>query len=364
MRIAFLGDIALIGKFSYSNAGSMTDRISYLKKILEGYDYIVANLESPLTNKKKTIVPKSMHLRSDEKNVKLLKLLGVNAVSLANNHMFDFEKKGLDDTIRVLEHAGIKWYGAYGKNLIENVKGEKISISGFCCYSTNAAGYSKSNKGINVLTYSALKKQLQKDAGRECFSILSLHWGIEHTNYPALEHIKMMKALSSEYRFIIHGHHPHQIQGVQNLSNSLIAYSLGNAIFDKCTSINGDLTVELNEHNRRSFVLGVEISDGNILQYTTEGFYIANDGIEPYSIDEELIRISNDISDIVNESAYRDKREQQYSNIIMNKFGKHDYKWFMSRLNYFAVGAKIIKVINSKRYAHVFKTFLQSENNR
>lgn len=354
MKIAFLGDIALIGQFSCLNSENIDERISYLKQLLEGYDYVVANLESPLTNRKKSSVPKSMHLRSDEKNVRILKFLGVKAVSLANNHMLDFGKQGLDDTIKLLEKKGIKWYGAYGKNLVETIKGERLSFSGFCCYSTNAFGYSEKNKGINALTPFSLKEQLNRDVKEKCFSVLSLHWGIEHTNYPAIEHIKLIKELSANYSFIVHGHHPHQIQGIQMYNNSLTAYSLGNAIFDKCTSINGNLTVELNEYNRRSFVLSVTIDNRRIQQYSISGFYIGNNGIEPYSIEEELASISKDLENINNESLYQKRRRDQYSKVIKNKFGRHDLHWFLSRFNYYGIGAKIISIINCKRYLRTF----------
>ena len=354
MRIAFLGDVALIGQFSYSDKKTVTKRIAYLRDLLKDYDYVVANLESPLTNKRKTTVPKSMHIRADESSVQVLKLLGINAVSLANNHMFDYGKKGLDDTIKVLNQAGIKWYGVYGKSLVETIKGERVSFSGFCCYSTNAFGYSESNRGINVLTPSALKEQLNKDIKEKNFSVLSLHWGIEHTNYPAIEHIELIKELAVKYQFIVHGHHPHQIQGIQRCNTSLVAYSLGNAIFDKCASIYSNLTVELNEYNRRSFVLGVTINSSRIQQYSISGFYIGNNGIKPYSIEKELALISQDLDNIDDETSYQNKRIEQYSKVIKNKFGSHNIHWFLSRINYFAIGAKFISIINSRHYSQTF----------
>ena len=353
MKIAFLGDIALVGQFS--NAGN---KIDFLCKLLEGYDYIVANLESPLTSKTKTMVPKSMHLRADENSVEVLKRLKINAVTLANNHTYDYGRKGVEDTIRVLDAAGIKWYGIDGKTITKTVKGEKFTLSGFCCLSTNGTGYRKeSSKGINTLTRNALEAQVKLDKENGAVSVVSVHYGIEHTNYPALEHIRLFERISSENTVIMHGHHPHQIQGIEEKNGSIIAYSLGNAIFDKTSSINGSFTVELNEENKKSFVLGAEIINGVIIRYETNGFYISDNGIIPYEIKNELKAISQPLENINDATEYQTRRKEQYQRVLTNKFGKHDIKWLFSRMNYYSLLAKIGSIRRAKKYQIVKKEF-------
>jgi poly-gamma-glutamate synthesis protein (capsule biosynthesis protein) len=353
MRIAFLGDIALVGQFS-----SVGNNIDYLCKLLEEYDYIVANLESPMTNKTTTIVPKSMHLRADEKSVEVLKRLKINAVTLANNHTYDYGRKGVEDTIRVLDAAGIKWYGIDGKTITETVKGERFTLSGFCCLSTNGTGYRKeSGKGINTLTRNALEAQVKLDKENDAVSVVSAHYGIEHTNYPALEHIRLFERISSENTVIVHGHHPHQIQGIEEKNGSLIAYSLGNAIFDKTTSINKSFSLELNEENRKSFVLGAEIVGGKVRNYETNGFYISNEGIIPFEIIEELGKISDPLRGIADSVKYQEKRMEQYQAMINKKFGKHDMKWALSRLNYYSLGAKLGSIIRSRKFEMIRKDY-------
>lgn len=353
MKIAFLGDIALVGQFS--NAGN---NIDYLCKLLEGYDYIVANLESPLTNKTKTMIPKSMHLRADERSTEVLKRLKINAVTLANNHTYDYGRKGVEDTIRVLDAAGIKWYGIDGKTITETVNGERFTLSGFCCLSTNGTGCRKeSGKGINTLTRSALEAQIKLDKENDAVSVVSVHYGIEHTNYPALEHIRLFERISSENTVIIHGHHPHQIQGIEEKNGSLIAYSLGNALFDKTTSISGTLTVELNEENRKSFVLGVSVENRHVVGYETKGFFIADTGIVSYDVANELESISEPLRKIIDKEAYQKARQKQYQTTLNRKFGKHDVKWLISRLNYYSLGAKLGSMKRAKEYQKIIDEF-------
>jgi len=246
MKIAFLGDIALIGKYDLTKNLRAKDRLNVMAEKLAKYDYVIANLESPLTNKNNTLVCKSMHLRTPNVNVELLKHLHINAVSLANNHSYDFEKKGLEDTIKVLDSNGIEWFGANSKHILKEINGKRVCFSGFCCYSTNGTGYIETGKngGINPLTYDNIMNQLNVDKENEAFSIMSFHWGDEHTNYPKYEHIRVAEIIANKKDVIICGHHPHIIQGVEKIKNSLVAYSLGNCLFDDCISITGSFVLK------------------------------------------------------------------------------------------------------------------------
>lgn len=361
MKVGFLGDLALVGQFSSND--NLDDRVAYLKKIVSDCDFLIGNLESPLTNKRFTLVPKSMHIKADETCVDVLKKLGVAAVSLANNHTYDYGRKGLIDTIKTLDSAGIKWYGADDKSVVVEILGETISISGFCCLSTNGAGYQYGNsKGINALTRSQIENQVLNDKEAGAVSIISVHFGIEHTNYPALEHISLFNEVAKKNQVIIHGHHPHQIQGITRVNESIIAYSLGNALFDKTTSINGSFTVRMNEENRKSYVLIVEIRDGKIVGFETRGFFISDDGIKPYDVEEELTNISNAIYGIEDENKYQALRKNQYQKVLDEKFGKHDLKWVVSRLNYYSIGAKVSSIIRAKTYKKVKDGFYRRDS--
>jgi len=281
MRIAFLGDIALIGKYDLTLKPNAKDRLINLAKKLKNYDYIVGNLESPITKSIKTCICKSMHLRSSLESVEILKFLNIDAVSLANNHIYDFGKKGLKDTIKILEDNGIEWFGINSKQLIKKIESENICFSGFCCYSTNGIGYKMKRKiGINTLTYDNVLKQLDHDEKNNMFSVLSFHWGTEHTNYPMYSHILLARKLAVKKNIIIHGHHPHVIQGVKKINGSLVAYSLGNCLFDDCTSLKGNFSLKQNRDNKKSFILEVEIKDGEIINYDFHGFKDEEVGID------------------------------------------------------------------------------------
>lgn len=358
MKVAFLGDIAFLGQFDKSKNHNAKNNLIFLKKELEKYDYVIANLESPLTNTDFSLVCKSMHLKADTSNVELLKYLNVSAVSLANNHIADYGKKGLQETIEVLDQAGIEWFGVGGKTLDLVIKEEQVNISGFCCYSTNGTHYGGKN-GLNLLTLENLEKQLQRNEKNHAFSLVALHWGMEHTNYPAYEHVKLARRVMDKYSAVLCGHHPHIVQGIEKKGQSLVAYSLGNAIFDTCISRNGKLKVELNEDNKKGFILGVVIEKGEISSYETTGFYIGDNGITAYDMTEHLNHISEPLRDIEsNVEKYEAMRKEQFKNVIRSKFGKHDLQWLLSRMNYYAIGARIAGELRGKRYKKEVEKFI------
>ena len=361
MKLAFLGDVALVGKYDLTNNPKARERLRPLADKLKSYDYVIANLETPLTEKKSSWIPKSMHLRSSVRNAELLKFLHINAVSLSNNHIYDFGTKGIQDTIKNLDKVGIEWFGVNSKSLNKKIKNNNICISGFCCYSTNGAGYAHKNKyfGINVLTWKNIADQISKDIKNGALSIFSIHWGREHTNYPNYEHVCLAKKITTLKEVIIHGHHPHIIQGVQKVNNSLVAYSLGNCLFDDCTNINGNFTVKQNEHNKTSFLLEVSIEKDKILDYKTIGFKDEDVGISFHDINSFIHKISTPLENIQDVGQYNLQRNEQINRTLLSKFGRHDFKWLMSRLNYYSLGARVTAIVRKRKYKEEAKQFMK-----
>jgi hypothetical protein len=358
--IAFLGDLALIGRYDLLVNKNVLLRLGALKDELSEYDFVVGNLESPITTIQKSLIPKSMHLRTDPINIKVLKYLGVDAVSLANNHANDFGSKGMKDTIKYLEDSGIEWFGANGKSLLTHIKGQLLSFSGYCCYSTNGTGYLNkiSKRGIHPLRYNDILAQLEEDRIAGAFSVFSIHWGDEHTPFPKYEHIILSEKLASQKDVLIAGHHPHIVQGVRKVKDSLIAYSLGNCLFDEFRSINGKFMMRQNIDNNISFILGVEITDSSIIQYDIDGYKDGSGSIEMIDISNEISAISKEITSIKNVDEYNSRRKSQIQKVLVEKFGRHDISWLISRLNYYSVAAFILGKLRRLVYSRETKKYV------
>lgn len=359
IKIAFLGDIAFIGKYNLENNKNAKLRLGQLAKKLQEYDLVIANLESPLTEVNRSFICKSMHLKSPTINIELLKYLNIGVVSLANNHAYDYGKKGLNETIEILEANNIEYFGVDDKYIAKVIEGERINISGFCCYSTNACGYMKNGKGINTLIPQSVYNQLEKDLKDDALSILSFHWGDEHTNFPRREHIEFSHELAQKYKAIIYGHHPHVMQGIEKVKDSLIAYSLGNFCFDDCTSINGKLTVKLNDDNKQGYLLEVNINEGKIIRYNTVEIEDKHDEIVIVDNKNVVNQISNCLEEYKDKEGYDLRRKKQYMKTHNEKFGNKDLNWLINRLNYYSIGAVLKSKLTTKVYNGTWSEYIK-----
>jgi hypothetical protein len=90
--------------------------------------YAVVNLEGPIIATPDTFVPKVFPLRQHVRTPEILKEAGIALVSLANNHMYDFNgAKGVEETIQRLADAGIASVGAgTGEDAYAQAFGYKI----------------------------------------------------------------------------------------------------------------------------------------------------------------------------------------------------------------------------------------------
>src|SRR5260370_39803200 len=73
-------------------------------------DFRICNLECVLSDRGQpwSAIPKVFHFRSDSKNVAVLRAAGIDMVSIANNHVLDYENDALFDMLSALETAGIQ----------------------------------------------------------------------------------------------------------------------------------------------------------------------------------------------------------------------------------------------------------------
>ena len=354
MKLALLGDIAFLNENILG--GGWESRLAEVSDVLSRYDCVIANLETPLTSGKRTFVCKGMHLKSDTRAIPILKALHVTAVSLANNHAYDFGGDGLRETIRALDDADIAFFGVDGKVFQAGSGDDRITAHGFCCYSTNGAGYARvtGQKGITALTRENVTMALEADRMSNRFSILSLHWGDEYSNWPNARQVALLEDLAMKYDFLVHGHHAHVVQGVQRIGGSLAAYNLGNFHFDECVSpVVKGLVIRQSEANRQSFILEAEIRNGRVASFRTIGLYNSDRAMERKDISPFLDEIGGQIS-FCTESAYRKRAQEEILAEKRSNLNPRNLLWLMRKMNYYSIGAKIASYSNKRKYERAF----------
>lgn len=311
IKIALLGDIALFGKFTVKNK-NIKKYFSKVKDILSDFDYVIGNLETPLTNSNKKYGVKSAHIKSDKENIDILNFLGVNIVNLANNHIYDYGVSGYEDTKKILDQNNIKYFGIENKQLFLEKDGNKIALSGYCGYSTNGLGYynDKTKKGVNILNGFEVEKNLVENYKKGYLNIVSFHIGEEHINYPNYDHVLLARKLSEKVPYIFYGHHPHVIQGIEEFDNSLIAYSLGNFCFDDVYTNNSkEPLIKQSENNNSSIILSLTIENNKVIDKKIIPIYLGDNEmtIGSKKIEENLNVYSNKLN--MNKTDYINMRK-------------------------------------------------------
>ena len=360
MKIALLGDIAFFGKYS-------CDHIDYeecfgeIKEVLSTCDYVIGNLETPLTDEKKTIGGKSAYIKGSPADVSVLKRLGVTHISLANNHSYDYRRKGLTDTINVLDENGIKWFGVDGKTEEILSLETKIKLRGYCCYSTNGKGLSGKSDGVNELDAYAMEKDLISDKNSGFITLASCHWGQEHVHYPNYDHVVLARKLSKNNTTVFYGHHPHVIQGIEEKNGSLIAYSLGNFCFDDVyTSKSKEPLIRLSQDNQESFVLIIDFTDNKIAEYTIIPFSFK---LGKHIIDDSIKDKITEWSDFLSKdpAEYKEKRSADFKKYIDSRKKKRDFEWYLNRMNVESVKMIIASRNNIKHYISKVGSFVSGD---
>ena len=357
MKIAFLGDVALFGRFSVENE-QYPMIFEPIKHYLDKCDYVVANLECPLTEENKIIGGKSAYLKSSVRGVEILRHIGITHVSLANNHTFDYCSKGLQDTIRVLDENEIVWYGVNQKKAFITDNDNQIVLMGYCCYSTNGKGLDEKEYTVNELDPTFIETELSKLENKDCFPVLSLHWGQEHVHYPNYDHVEVARKLCKNRKVFIHGHHPHVIQGIEKINDSLISYSLGNFCFDDVyTKKSKQPLVRLSKDNKESFILIVDFEDNKISNYEIIPFSFEGD---TYKIDEKIKEKIDEWSQFLYtpKEIFVKKRSEDLFFYLNQRKQMRDFKWYFKRMNLESVKMIIGSKNNAKKYNLLIKQYI------
>jgi len=223
---------ASLGDGNYDFMSMFTD----VGEIIKDYDLRYYNQETIIGGKNLGLSNYPLFNSPDEIGSDLVKT-GFNMVSLANNHSLDKGEVGLNYSINFWNSLdGVITAGSYAswedrENIkIHEVNGIKFA---FLSYTTGTNGLSiPSGKEylVNVYDEDKVKEDIEKIKDDVDLIIVAMHWGSEYTHTPTKEEKEIAKYLSSLGVNLIIGCHPHVIQPVDYVGDTLVIYSLGNFI--------------------------------------------------------------------------------------------------------------------------------------
>ena len=241
VTLLFAGDLFLtdILQEKYDRNGISAAAAPELLDVTRGADIFMLNQEFPFGTTGEAVEDKEYTFRVDPKYVSVLPELGADIVTLANNHMLDFGREPLRETLSALDGAGILHVGA-GLNLAEASSLKTIEAGGWTIGFLGATRVipehswtaSRSNSGL-FTTYDPTKLLEEIQAAKETcdYVVVYVHWGVERNTEPE----DYQKTLARQYidagADAVIGAHPHVLQGIEYYHGKPIFYSLGNFIF-------------------------------------------------------------------------------------------------------------------------------------
>lgn len=241
--LAFAGDIYLSDFVlqAYKKAGNQISGVldsGFREKIAEA-DLFVANEEFPFSDRGTAAKDKQFTFRLPTEKVSMFQELGLDLVTLANNHALDFGKDALLDTCETLDKADIRYVGA-GKNLEEasspvilEVNGLKLAFLGATRVMPEYSWAAQKDSAGMFETYNpeALLKKIREVRAVSDYVIVYVHWGVERETTPKDYQRTMGKQYIDAGADLVIGSHPHVLQGIEYYQGKPIVYSLGNFIF-------------------------------------------------------------------------------------------------------------------------------------
>lgn len=222
---------------------------------------------------------------------------GFNIVALANNHSYDKGEVGVLNAVKYFEEQNVLWNGM--NNSFEMQDDIKIMEKNNITYAL--ISYTTLNNGLNtpkgkeylVNYYSdeRAKRDIESIRNKVDVIIVSIHWGVEYTHKPNANQIKIANYLSELGVNIICGHHPHVLQPIDKIGNTVVMYSLGNVIssqigVERLTGVLVSLNI-----TKKNGVISIDTPEAELIYtYRSEPYYI-DFKLIPYSqLDEKHLK--------------------------------------------------------------------------
>jgi poly-gamma-glutamate synthesis protein (capsule biosynthesis protein) len=223
-----------------------------VRALVNGADLAIANFENPAPDAFR-FHGRGTVFSANPAYVRGLNNVGIDWVSLANNHIGDAGRAGMLQTIRNVREQGIASSGL-GKNdkaahkaAILDVGGVKVGLLG---YDAIAKAYASgpTTPGSARLTAKWLRKDIRaaRKAGADVVIVMP-HWGIEYRSTPFAGQQTLARAAIDAGADMVIGNHAHWAGALEVHDGKPIWYALGNFVFDQTWSIPTmeGITVEL-----------------------------------------------------------------------------------------------------------------------
>ena len=247
--ITFFGDFV-------SNSPNSIVIDKEIQNIIESSYYNVINFEAPVRRSNQTPSIKSgPSLFQSEQSASFLESIGMNVISVANNHIFDYGREGCFNTLRQFKKAQVIGVGSFldaYTPLTFSLQGEKIALFAVAHKEFGVIDSPEVEFGYAWACHPYLLQQIQKYKSQGFWVIIYAHCGIEDIPVPIPEWRYKYREFVDFGADAVIASHPHIVQGYEEYKNKRIYYSLGNLFFDRVSS---------EVHWKKGLIVSLTISD-------------------------------------------------------------------------------------------------------
>ena len=273
--LTFTGDICFYD--DYSNMSTLRAQENgifdcILPEVMEGLtnsDICMVNNEFCYSDRGTPLPDKKYHLRSKPSNVTYLNDIGVDIVSLANNHVYDFGPDAVYDTFTTLKEAKVPYVGA-GVNISEAMHPVYFKVNGKTIAYTSATQIERlgnpdtkeatedSPGVLRTMDSTKMVKSITEAEANADFVIVYVHWGSENTDLVEESQKQLARDYVAAGADLIIGDHSHCLQGIDYVDGVPVFYSLGNFWFNSKTIDTGYVRAILNTEENKCEVKSLE----------------------------------------------------------------------------------------------------------
>lgn len=250
ISLSFAGDISATDDYgpgrNYTGKGIDGAFSEEVQQLMKSADIFMLNNEFCYSDRG-TPVPKGYNFRADPSRVERLREMGVDIVSIANNHAYDYGEEAFLDTMDTLNHAGIPYVGG-GVNLYDAknhivyfiANGIKIGYIAATQVERDEPIFTKpateTSPGVVRCYEPDLVVEMIRQAKENCdFVVVYPHWGTELVTTVQEDQQALAYAFIDAGADVVVGGHPHCLQGAEYYKGVPVFYSMSNFSFSSKT---------------------------------------------------------------------------------------------------------------------------------
>ena len=216
---------------------------------------------------------------------------GFNLVSLATNHTIDKGEKGVLNSRNYWnQQADVLAAGSYSsfeerdKVVIKEVNGIKYAFLSYTTYTNGLIVPTGKEYLVNVYDEDLIKEEITRYRDQVDLLMVAMHWGTEYMTYPTNEQKEISEYLASLGVDLIIGCHPHVIEPIEYIDDTLVIYSLGNFIssqigVERLTGLMLSLNIKKEEYHGKT-TISFEDIEGTLIYTDRNNGYI----VYPYDM--------------------------------------------------------------------------------